>query len=359
MNLTDKNDLIEYLKSNGLYAKHSLGQNFLVDRGSLEKIIDAAELKAEDFVIEVGPGTGALTLELVKNVGGVVAIEKDEQLASLLISNLKFLISNQFQITKLSNREADNIFDIKQLDIKNSIEIKNCKLKIVVDDILKVNIPELVGDRPYKVVANIPYYITSKILQLFLTLPQKPEVIVVLTQKEVAERVCAKAGQMSVLSVSVQVFGEPEIVSIVPKDAFFPSPKVDSAILRIANIHSFSCHSEPVRQAQGRLHEESSSNAALDPSAKPQDDKRGPRDDKEEVLDDGFCNEKAFFRLVKIGFSSRRKTLINNLSVGYHIDKKKAEDIIKSAGFGVNVRAQELSIDDWKRLLAKIMDYES
>lgn len=341
MDLTDKQQLIDYLQKNGLYTKHELGQNFLVDRRALDRIVEAAELKERDeeqgtmgqeVVFEVGPGLGTLTAELVGRAGEVIAIEKDEKLAELLISKFQFLISNQFQISNVKKEEGVSEIIIKNLDTNNSLKNKNYKLKILTDDILKVNLPELIGERKYKVVANIPYYITSKILKLFLTMEKRPESIVVLTQKEVAQRIIAKPGDMSVLSVSVQAYGEPEIIDIVPKESFFPSPKVDSAILRIKNIHPFKSTKSETRNPKEYL-----------PYTPPNLGGEG-----------GGINEKAFFRLVHIGFASRRKTLQNNLSAGYHITKTEASDIIKKAGLPENVRAQELSIEDWQRLVSSI-----
>jgi len=275
--LTNKNELIDYLKSHSLWANHGLGQNFLVSKEALDMIVNAAELKSDDTVLEVGPGVGTLTRELTSKVGEVIAIELDEKLAKILAG-----------------------------------EFAGSNVQIIHGDILKLNLNEIV-DRDYKVVANIPYYITSKIIALFLTAKKKPSEIILLVQKEVAERICAKSGEMSVLAVSVQIFGEPEIVGIVKKDSFFPAPKVDSAILRI------------------RIH-------ALEAMTKDQ--------------------EKNFFRLVHIGFAARRKTLSNNLSSGYHIDKKTAEAIIKSAGLPPNIRAQDLSLDQWQALLAMISNHE-
>ena len=275
--LTNKEALISYLKSHGLWAKHGLGQNFLVDREALDKIIDAADLKKSDFVIEVGPGLGVLTQELIGNAGKVIAVELDNRLAELLEEN-----------------------------------IPDPRLQIINADILKSNIPQIIDSRPYKVVANIPYYITSKIIGLFLTQEKKPESIVLLVQKEVAERITAKPGSMSMLALSVQDYGQPEIVGIVPKESFFPSPEVDSAILRIGDIRS---------RLQG-------------------------------------IDEKEFFRLIHIGFASKRKTLANNLSAGLHIDKQQASGIIKSIGLNENVRAQELGLEDWKALARGIMNQE-
>lgn len=294
MDLTDKDDLIKYLQSHGLYTKHSLGQNFLVDREVIMKIVGSAGLCDErctidnELVIEVGPGLGTMTEELVKYADEVIAVEMDDKLADLL----PIVISSEIE-------RSDK--DFSTLDTSRS---RNDKLVVVSDDILNVNIPELVGDRKYKVVANIPYYITSKILRLFLTLKNKPETIVVLTQKEVAERICAEQGDHSVLSLSVQAYGDPEIIDIVPASSFFPIPKVNSAILRIRIMNN-----------------------------------------ELRIMD-----EKELFRLINIGFASKRKTLVNNLSAGLHITKSESGDIIKKMGLSENIRAQELSLDQWKKL---------
>ena len=228
MDLSDKTQLIQYLKLNGLYTKHSLGQNFLVDREVLEKIVETAEIAPDDLVIEIGPGVGTLTVELVKKAGKIIAVEMDDKLAELLgqlfhCSIVPLLGSKDNRATCPSGRRVE----------------QSSNLEIINADILKLNISELTKDCPaYKVVANIPYYITSKILQLFLTLENKPESITLLVQKEVAERICAKPGHLSVLAISVQAYGEPEIISVVPKESFFPAPAVDSAIIRI-KTHKF------------------------------------------------------------------------------------------------------------------------
>lgn len=288
MDFTNKTELLGYLKQHNLWAKKGLSQNFLIDRTALDKIVQAAELKPDDLVIEIGPGLGTLMQELVQHAGEVAAVEMDKKLAELLNQNF------------------------------------NSKLKIINNDILKVDLNELVGDRSYKVVANIPYHITSKILELFLSRENKPELIVLLVQKEVAERVCAKPGEMSVLAISIQLFGKPEIVDIVKKESFFPSPKVDSAILRIANIKNPFCHSEFISESN------------IDGIPK-------------QVRDD-LALEKSFFRCVHVGFAARRKTLLNNLMVGYGLERKKVVDILKLLKLKETVRAQELSVEEWKRL---------
>ncbi len=320
MDLTDKSELLQYLKKNGLWAKKGLGQNFLVDRGALDKIIETAEFapplappqKGGELVVEVGPGVGTLTSELIKRAGEVVAVEMDEKLAKLLEKQLchsreggNLETGSQILPPPLTPPRAGG----EPLSVQSGMTTKN-KLKIINADILKTNLNELVGDRKYKVVANIPYYITSKIIELFLTAENKPESIVLLVQKEVAERICAEPGEMSVLSVSVQLYGKPEIVGIVPKESFFPSPKIDSAILKIVISSQLSVVSRE--------------------------------------------QERTFFRCVHIGFASRRKTLANNLSAGYHIDKKTASDIIEAIGLRPDVRAQNLSVNDWLKLSERL-----
>ncbi|MEI8143138.1 MAG: rRNA adenine dimethyltransferase family protein [Candidatus Berkelbacteria bacterium] len=314
MDLTNKDELIRYLQSHGLYTKHSLGQNFLVDRVALDKIVAAAELRSDDLVLEVGPGLGTMTTELIKYAKKVLGVEIDDNLAKLLaskLSNIKDQCSINGQISSINVQE--NIKITENCKVKNLIDHWHLKLDhssidIYNDDILKINIPALVGDREYKVVANIPYYITSKILRLFLTLKSKPTTIVVLTQKEVAERICATAGDHTVLSLSVQAYGKPEIVDIVKKESFFPAPKVDSAILKISICKT----------------------------------------DAQYLQDREF--EKSLFRLIKFGFASKRKTLVNNLGSGTGLGKEKILAILSDMEIGEKARAQELSLDQWIKI---------
>lgn len=260
-----------------MQPKKSLGQNFLKDEIVLNKIIKAADLKSDDFVLEIGPGTGILTEKLVKKAKLVLAVEKDDVLAKKL---------------KNSFKQANN-------------------LEIIHGDIMGINLPEVlenhkVSNKKYKLVANIPYYITSPIIQLLLETTYRPSEMILMVQKEVAERICGKPGNMSILAVSVQYYAKPELLFYVDRKSFFPVPEVDSAVIRIT------------------IENES------------------PRKD----------DIKRFFRVVRAGFSSKRKTLINNLSASFHLDKKYVEEKIKKHGFQLEIRAQELSVDNWK-VLAK------
>jgi len=259
-------------------AKKSLGQNFLKDDAVLQRIIESANLSKNDVVIEIGPGHGVLTELLARKCKKVIAIELDDRLIEMLRN-------------KLRNKE---------------------NVEIIHNDILKINLPKLVTDyellvTDYKIVANIPYYITAPIIRLLLETKIPPSEMILMVQKEVAERICAKAGEMSILAVSVQYYAQPEYLFTVPKTAFDPMPKVDSAVIRIATSNQ-----QPVISKK---------------------------------------NNKDFFRVVRMGFSAKRKTLVNNLANGLQMDKKKVEEKLIAFGFSKNTRAQELGVEDWEKII--------
>lgn len=264
-----------------LKAKKSLGQNFLKDADVLGRIIKSANLSDQDVVIEVGPGQGALTELLAGVCKKVIAIELDDRLIEPL--HTKF--------------------------------VGDKNVEIIHDDILKLNLPALMEKqlkdndaKSYKVVANIPYYITAPIIRLFLETKIPPTEVMFMVQKEVAERICAKPGEMSILAVSVQYYARALFLFTVFKESFEPMPKVDSAIIHI--------------------------------SRNMKDERPSPEETKK------------FFRVVKSGFSAKRKTLINNLANSLQLDKKHIEDALSSIGFAANTRAQELGVEDWKKLVA-------
>ena len=264
-------DAAAVLKRFHIRADKSLGQNFLQDTSALEKIALAAEIHEDDCVLEIGPGLGSLTRYLAVSAKEVIAIELDPDMLPPLQAVLK-----PYQ-----------------------------NVRVVHGDILKTSISEIINKPDYLVVANIPYYITSAVIRYLLESETKPRRVVLTIQKEVAERICAKAGDLSLLALSVQVYGKPNIAAIIPASSFHPAPKVDSAILRI------DIYGQP-----------------LIPN---------------ELL-------KTFFNLIKAGFAQKRKTLRNSLSSGLHIKTTEAEALLTSAEIDFMRRAETLSIDEWKKL---------
>lgn len=256
------------------FAKKSLGQHWLTDRASLEAMCNAAAVQPEDTVLEIGPGLGALTELLVKQANHVVAVEFDLKLADELPGRVK----------------AEN-------------------LEVVSQDILSFDFTQLIPG--YKVVANIPYYLTSNLIRVLSESVNPPAVAVLLVQKEVAERVAAKPGQMSILSVTAQYYWEVSLGREVPAELFTPPPKVDSQVLIL----------------HGRA---------------------------EQLFRD--TDTKVFFRLVKAGFSQKRKTLANSLSGGLHISRDHAVKLLQKAGLSPGARAQTLSLDDWHKLYKIFVD---
>ena len=249
--------------------KKSLGQHWLKDPEILVDIAEAAELTSDDVVLEIGPGLGTLTSRLLARANSVTAVEFDADLA----------------------RKLPGQFPGKKLTVVNQ-------------DILQFDLNQL--PKKYKVVANVPYYITSKIVEKLMTAENKPSIAVLLVQKEVAERIATESGNMSVLSVSVQIFAEAELDIEVPRQFFTPPPKVDSQVVALRTRDN--------------------------PLITPED-------------------QRDFFRIVKAGFSAKRKKLRSSLSGGLGIDKSVAEELLKNAGISPDARAEDLAIEDWKRLL--------
>jgi len=251
--------------------KKRLGQNFLISEKILEQIILASKLKKDDIVLEIGAGTGILTIELAKKVKQVIAIEKDKELVAILKEQL-----------------AEE-------------KIKN--VKIIHGDILK-EWCEVKPHTTFKVVANLPYYITAPVIRMFLESKNPPELMVLMTQKEVGERICASPPKMSKLSVFCQVYGVPEIMNFVSKKCFWPEPKVDSVILKIIPlIHS---------------------------------DKK--------LID---ADKKLFSKIVKAGFCHPRKQLLNNLSKELKLPREKVEKWLNKNNINPTQRAETLTIKNW------------
>ncbi|MBM4429335.1 MAG: 16S rRNA (adenine(1518)-N(6)/adenine(1519)-N(6))-dimethyltransferase RsmA [Chloroflexi bacterium] len=278
-------DTKAWLRELELRPQKGLGQNFLVDAHVLHKIVTAAAVAADDTVLEVGPGLGTLTQALAERARRVVAVELDENLVSVL----------RLRLAQFSNTE------------------------IIAGDILALDVSQLLhepaGDSvpPYKVVANIPYYITSAVLRHVLEASVRPRLIVLMVQREVAQRIVAKPGQMSLLAVSVQFYGRPQVVARVPARCFHPVPKVDSAIVRIEP------HAQlPVSSAEIRT----------------------------------------FFDVVRAGFGQRRKQLHNALQHGLALSVESVSQAMAAAGIDQQRRAQTLSVSEWVTLYRAFLSEE-
>ncbi|HOZ16473.1 MAG TPA: 16S rRNA (adenine(1518)-N(6)/adenine(1519)-N(6))-dimethyltransferase RsmA [Candidatus Portnoybacteria bacterium] len=268
------------LKKYNIKPNKFMGQNFLIDKNILNKIIKTADIKSNDVILEIGPGPGMLTIELAKKAKKIVTIEKDKKMCVIL---QKILDVKNIKNVEIINTDILKIFN-SQFSIFNKFSITN-----------------------YKIVANIPYYLTSPLIRKFLETDNPPSEIILMIQKEVAERICAKPPKMSLLSVAVQFYAKPEIIALVSKNCFYPAPKIDSAIIKII------------------------------PQANTNYDKSDRKIDTEK-----------FFRLVKTGFSAKRKMLFNNLKSEFQSSNVKS--ILKNIGLNPNCRAENLSIDDWIKL---------
>lgn len=261
----------DLLRRHGLRARKSLGQNFLIDEGALARIVSAASLTVDDTVLEIGPGLGSLTRHLAIAAQQVVAVEIDQTLLPVLAE----------------------------------VVATHPNVRVVHADILTVDPAELTEGQRYKVVANIPYYITSAVIRHLLEARVRPSVIVLTVQREVAERICAAPGDLSVLAVSVQAYARAELVARIPAGAFYPRPDIDSAVVRLTALP------EPVFGSQ---------------------------------------DADRFFRVVKAGFGQKRKQLRNALSTGLRQPAQAADVWLARAGIDPTRRAETLSLDEWRVL---------
>lgn len=265
-------DIPWILRQAELKPSRGLGQNFLSDNRILEKIVALADVTGEDEVLEIGPGLGSLTRHIALSASKVTAVEIDKKIFALLTDILK--------------------------------EHKN--IDLVCGDILEQD-PGKLGLHPgYMVVANIPYYITSAVIRHLLEAPVKPTRIVLTVQLEVAQRICAQAGDMNLLALSVQVYGKPQVVMRIPSGAFYPPPKVDSAVVRI------DLYPQPFIPME---------------------------------------HLEIFFAICKAGFGQKRKTLRNSLSHGLKISTQEVEGRLANVGIDPQRRAETLSLDEWRQLV--------
>lgn len=254
-------------------AKKQLGQNFLTSVPARIAIVEAGNVTKEDTVLEIGPGRGFLTRALIETGAQVIALEKDKDLIPLLTEEFG----------------------------------KHANFNLIQGDALTYNPENPPAGEGYKLIANIPYYITGAILERYLTHPNQPTSMVVLVQKEVAERVCARDGKESILSLSVKAYGDPKIVYRVSKGSFNPIPKVDSAVLQITNISR--------KHFKNQYH------------------------------------ENMFFKAVKAGFAHKRKLLLSNLKEAFELSPQKIETL----GLPPKIRAEDVSLSDWLRISEVLM----
>lgn len=268
-------DVRSLLRRHQLDPRKGLGQNFLVDHSALQKIVACAELSSQDHVLEIGAGLGSLTRLLAIKAGHVTAVEIDRKLVPIL-------------------REVMNAYQ---------------NVNIIEGDILELEPRSLVEQDGYVVVANIPYYITSAIIRHLLENTPQPSRLVLTMQREVAERICAGPGDLSLLALSVQVYGKPAIAASIPASSFYPAPKVDSATLRV------DLYEKPFLNTSQR---------------------------------------NLFFRVIKAAFSQKRKMLRNTLAAGLNISSEQAVALLEAAGIDPARRAQTVDLVEWRTLIGEL-----
>jgi 16S rRNA (adenine1518-N6/adenine1519-N6)-dimethyltransferase len=273
----------EWLQQYDLHARKGLGQHFLINSGVLRSITQAAELSPEDVVLEIGPGLGVLTRELVNQAGWVITVELDNKLTEIL--------RKTFDSSRNISIINQDILDIEPMEI-------------IQQERIKFPAP-LHGQDNYKLVANLPYYITAPIIRHFCEARLKPKMMVIMVQKEVAKNIVAQPGEMGILAISVQFYGKPQIAGYVPAGNFYPVPKVDSAILKIL------LYAKPPVEVS---------------------------------------SEKSFFEIVRAGFCAKRKQIGNSLAQGLDMPKPEVLCLLEKAEVAPQKRAETLSLEEWARL---------
>ena len=274
------------LRAHDFRPRKDLSQNFLTDPNALERIVAAADLQPDDAVVEVGAGFGNLTRLLAERAGRVVAVELDGRLVEILREQLATLPERSQRIVQVMH---GNVLEMVDFGFPH---------------------------RGFKVVGNLPYHVTSAVLRHFLEQEPRPRLMVVTVQREVAQRIVAKPGKMSLLAVSVQLHGEPRIVSRIPAGAFYPPPKVDSAVVRIEVV------------------------------------------DRPSVLEAADLEDAAYFRVVRAGFGQKRKTLRNSLSAGLGMAPAAVERALASAAVDPRRRAETLSLEEWAEVTSAVRRLE-
>lgn len=267
------------LKQLGIKPKKSLGQNFLVNEGVYKKVVTALEIKGDDVIVEVGPGLGTLTGYLAESGAKIIAVEKDR----LLIDHLKNKFKDDKNVTIIES-------DVLKFDPRN-YQLRTTN---------------------YKLVGNIPFYLTSHLIRTVFEKWPHPEKIVLMLQKEVAQRIVAKPPDMSLLAVSVQYYSKPEIVSYVSAGSFYPPPEVDSAIIRLVPGEQFTAYSNNTENYK--------------------------------------LKTVNFFRVVRAGFAGKRKQLLNNLAAGLKISKQEIQQKLSLIDINPQRRAETITIEEWQKI---------
>lgn len=286
MDLFSLRHLSNLCKRYGLLPSKTYGQHFLVSEAPIRDMIAAGELEKGDTVVEVGPGFGVLTMATAPRVQKVLAFEIERKLKPYWEEKQK-----EFPNVEL-------VWGNALTKVKSQMSDVKCQ---------------------YKVLANLPYQITSEVIRLFLEAENKPERLVLMAQKEVAERICARPPDMNLLAVSAQYYGEPKIVRIVPRGCFWPAPKVDSAVIAIMTKER---RDERTRLAGGRA---------------------------EELVDDEL-----FFRAARAGFARKRRQLWRNLASGLHLDAAAVKRAVREAAGNETVRSEELGVAQWIQIINKL-----
>jgi 16S rRNA (adenine1518-N6/adenine1519-N6)-dimethyltransferase len=292
-----------------LIPKKSLGQHFLHSPSALKKIIDAANIKPGETVLEIGPGTGILTRALLDTGAQVMAIEKDSRAGELLNEKFSKEIGGGQLRLIIGDVLEESLFS-KQIKLGATTPEIDCNHSPMTSS--PVTSPQLLNGN-YALVANIPYYITGAILEKFLEHAPRPNRMILLVQKEVAERIVTRDGKESILSISVKAFGTPRMVAVVPRGAFVPAPSVDSAILEISGI-SDARFIEKIR-------------------------------DDQKVKIETSAEISRFFEIMKAGFAHKRKFAIRNIESV--MSREKAEEIWQKLGLNPKMRAEDMTVEDW------------
>jgi len=273
LDLTDPKIIKSILKEYNTFAQKKLGQHFLIDQDVLDNIISTAKLKSDDIVLEIGPGLGTLTRALSSFVKQVIAVEKDPEI---------------IRVFKSINSDLTGVEIVQN----NALMLDRKFFKTYLD-------------KPYKLIANLPYYLTSAIIRFFLQNQFSPDMMVLMVQKEVAERIIAVPPNANLLSIAVRFYGQPEIISDVSKNAFWPQPKVNSAIIKII----------PYKKGRETLN-----------------------------------SDEKIFQTIKAGFSKKRKQLHNSLASNFHLDNATIKKVLTQSNIKNSRRAQTLTIPEWIKL---------